>query len=83
MPVTIWRTKEGIIRSLSSLRATETSGRNRKASIRLMYKEGHMKCKHDGCKCSAAEGKKGYCSDDCAKGTMQGNRCGCGHPACK
>jgi hypothetical protein len=23
-----------------------------------------MKCKHDGCQCSAAEGKNGYCSDD-------------------
>jgi hypothetical protein len=42
-----------------------------------------MKCKHDGCKCSAAEGKNGYCSDDCATGKMQGTRCGCGHPACK
>jgi hypothetical protein len=42
-----------------------------------------MTCKHDGCNCSAAEGKNGYCSEACAKGTMQGNRCGCGHPACK
>jgi hypothetical protein len=42
-----------------------------------------MTCKHDGCNCSAAEGKNGYCSEACAKGMMQGNRCGCGHPACK
>ncbi len=42
-----------------------------------------MTCKHDGCNCSAAEGKNGYCSEDCAKGKMQGTRCGCGRPACK
>jgi hypothetical protein len=42
-----------------------------------------MTCKHSSCKCSAAEGKNGYCSDACANGKMDGNRCGCGHPGCK
>jgi len=42
-----------------------------------------MACRHDGCKCSAAEGKNGYCSEDCANGKTQGNHCGCGHAACR
>jgi hypothetical protein len=61
----------------------EEFGKDLSHSIQTIHKEGNMRCKHGSCKCSAVEGKNGYCSDDCAKGKMDGNRCGCGHPGCK
>jgi hypothetical protein len=56
----------------------EEFGKDLSHSIQTIHKEGNMRCKHGSCKCSAVEGKNGYCSDDCAKGKMDGNRCGCG-----
>jgi len=63
---------------------SEASGKNLNHSIPIMHKGGKkMTCKHSSCKCQAAEGKNGYCSDACANGKMVGTRCGCGHPPCK
>jgi hypothetical protein len=39
------------------------------------------KCGHDACKCNDSS-QAGYCSQACNEGTMNGDRCACGHPDC-